>query len=132
MFYRPPSPTLDQQLQGCRPIPDTPVTEPQVGRVRGLFLRLFQGFSSSNLPSPLILTAMNWHDRWTLYVDSKALQGTFCIHELDVLTDDQLAVLGDECNALLEEWGTRKWHRKDTYRYFSQEIKRLQHQRLLG
>ena len=33
MFYRPPSPTLDQQLQGCRPIPDTPVAEPQRGGV---------------------------------------------------------------------------------------------------
>ena len=75
---------------------------------------------------------MPWHDRWTLYVDSKALHDTFCIHELDALTDDQLAVLGDECNALLEEWGKRKWNRKDTYRYFSQEIKRIQHQRLLG
>ena len=74
---------------------------------------------------------MNWHDRWTLYVDSKVLGGTFCIHELDVLTDDQLALLVGECDALLKEWGTRKWNRKDTYRYFSQEIKRLQHQRLL-
>ena len=48
---------------------------------------------------------MNWHDRWTLYVDSKVLGGTFCIHELDVLTDDQLALLVGECDALLEEWG---------------------------
>ena len=54
MFYRPPSPSLDEQLKGCRPIPDAPVTEPQRGGIFLLF-RLLQRLSrvtASNLPRP--------------------------------------------------------------------------------
>ena len=40
MFYRSPPPTLDQQLQGSRPVTDTPVTKPPTRWVRLLrFLR---------------------------------------------------------------------------------------------
>ena len=47
MFYRPPPPTLDEQLKGCRPIPDAPVAEPQRGGIFLLF-RLLQRLSRSH------------------------------------------------------------------------------------
>ena len=68
---------------------------------------------------------MAWHDRWTLYVDSKVLGGTFCIHELEVLTTDQLTLLKAECDGWLDEWRGRKWNRKVTTEYFSTELERL-------
>lgn len=49
MFYRSPPPTLDEQLQGSRPIPDTPIAEPKISWVRRFLSCLHQ----SNRANPV-------------------------------------------------------------------------------